>query len=125
MNLWEETVFCLEENGKSWLDVTDICGNDFKVDKENFKEVALNTECDPGYGSQVIASDLKIFGNNFVMIRLEYEGFERWEYINTKIDDNLETKKIYKLRDSFNPPIHTTIIEINEHYKKMEKYYEE
>lgn len=125
MNLREETVFCLEENGKSWLDVTAICGNDFKVDKENFKEVALNTECDPLYGSQVIASDLKIFGKDFVMMRLEYEGLERWGYINTKIDDNLETKKIYKLRDAFNPPIHTTIIEINEHYKKMEKYYEE
>lgn len=97
MNLWEETLDTLKENNSSWEDVNFISCDGFRIEKNNFKDVAVNTDYDNGYGKQEIASDLKLYGNNFVMIRLEYEGSEWWEYISTKPDKSLETKTIARL----------------------------
>lgn len=97
MNLWEETLDTLNENGSSWEDVNFISCDGFRIEKNNFKDVATNTDYNNGYGKQEIASDLKLYGNDFVMIRLEYEGSEWWEFISTKPDTSLETKTIARL----------------------------
>ncbi|WP_308748477.1 hypothetical protein [uncultured Anaerococcus sp.] len=97
MNLWEETLDKLKENGSSWEDVNFISCDGFRITKDNFKDVAIKTDYNDGYGRQEIAGDLKLYGNNFVMIRLEYEGSEWWEYIPTQPDKSLETKTIARL----------------------------
>ena len=39
-NLWEETMEVLKDHGKTFDDVKFIQGNDFKITKENFEQVA-------------------------------------------------------------------------------------
>ncbi|MCW6701457.1 hypothetical protein NH288_05080 [Anaerococcus sp. NML200537] len=97
MNLWEETLNDLKENSSSWEYVNFISCDGFRITKDNFKDIAVNTDYNNGYGRQEIASNLKLYGNDFVMIRLEYEGSEWWEYIPTKPDKNLEIKTISRL----------------------------
>lgn len=97
MNLREETLDTLKENGSSWEEVSFISCDGFRIEKNNFKDLAVNTNYDDGYGRQEIASNLKLYGNDFVMIRLEYEGSEWWEYISTRPNKNLETKTIARL----------------------------
>lgn len=80
-NLWEETIDVLKEWGSTFEDVIAIYGKDFKITKENFKEVAQKTEYYAGYGSPAVAMDLTILGKNFIMKREEYDGAENWEYI--------------------------------------------
>lgn len=80
-NLWKETIDVLKEWGSTFEDVIAIYGNDFKITKENFKEVAQKTEYYSGYGAPKVAIDLKILGRNFIMIREEYDGAENWQYI--------------------------------------------
>lgn len=97
MNLWEETIEKLEDNGHKWEDVNFISVDDFSITKDNFKEVAIKTDYDNGFGSQIIAYDLKLYGNDFVMIRLEYDGSEWWEFISTRPNKTLEAKNISRL----------------------------
>lgn len=80
-NLWQETIEVLKEWGSTFEDVIAIYGNDFKITKENFKEVAQKTEYYAGYGSPKVAIDLTILGKNFIMKREEYDGAENWQYI--------------------------------------------
>ncbi|MBR1373826.1 hypothetical protein IJ556_05185 [bacterium] len=82
MNLKKETIKELKENGKTLDDVLFICGNDFRVSLENFLMYS-DTEYDNGYGGQEVASDLKIIGKDFIMIRHEYDGSEYWGYYST------------------------------------------
>lgn len=98
MNLWKETIQVLKENNKLFDDVNIICGNDFQITKENFMEIAQKTDYDSGYGGQEVARDLKIIGNNFMMIRNEYDGSEWWEFESFSIPKNI--KIISKLADS-------------------------
>lgn len=102
MNLWEETLDNLKDNGFSWEDVNFISCDGFRITNDNFKDVAIKTDYDDGYGKQEIASDLKLYGNDFVMIRLEYDGSEWWECITTKPNQNLETKTIARLVYDYN-----------------------
>lgn len=97
MNLWEETIEKLEDNGHKWEDVNFISVDDFSITKDNFKEVAIKTDYDNGFGSQIIAYDLKLYGNDFVMIRLEYDGSEWWGFISTRPNKTLEAKNISRL----------------------------
>lgn len=80
MNLWQETIDTLTEYGKTWNDVVEIRGNKFRISKENFEELAKDTNYDNGYGSQKIAYDLKIYGANWWLERGEYDGREWWEF---------------------------------------------
>ena len=80
INLWEETIRVLDLHRKSWGDVSFVCGYDFEITKENFEEIAKNTNYDPSFGRQNIASDIKIVGDNWWLERSEYDGAESWEY---------------------------------------------
>ena len=93
MNLWDETVEKLQENGFTFDDVLFIYGEDFQISKEDFEKVAKTTVYYDGYGSQEIASDLTLLGNDFVMFREEYDGAEWWRiiFIGNRIPKKLVT----------------------------------
>lgn len=79
MNLWNETITELKNNGKTFDDVLTICGNEFQITKDDFKKYA-NTEYDAGYGSPEVATDLLVVGADFWLERYEYDGSEWWEF---------------------------------------------
>lgn len=84
MNLWDETIEVLEANNKDWDDVVDICGNDFCITKDNYKEIAIATNYYNGFGSPEIAQDLELTGADFKLVRYEYDGSESFEFISFK-----------------------------------------
>lgn len=64
-NLYKDTLDILKENGKTFDDVR-WCGSaDYYITPERFKELALNTQYDAGYGSQEVARDLLVVGEGF------------------------------------------------------------
>ena len=78
MNLKEETLKVLHHNGKRRSDVKYVCGDDFRISREQFWKLA-DTEYDP-YGAPEIATDLTLIGEDFWMERGEYEGAELWDF---------------------------------------------
>lgn len=79
-NLWEETIDILKDHSLTWEDVEYVRLGDYLVPKDNFEEVARNTNYDAGYGSAEIFLDLKIIGwDDWWLERAEYNGAERWE----------------------------------------------
>lgn len=79
MNLLEETVEELKENGKSEKDVLFVTDGNAWSSWEDFKKNA-NFDYDNGYGGQEINLDLKVVGNDWWLDRHEYDGSEWWEY---------------------------------------------
>ena len=78
MNLKEETLKVLHHNGKLRSDVKYVCGDDFRISREQFWKLA-DTEYDP-YGAPEIATDLTLIGEDFWMERGEYDGAEVWDF---------------------------------------------
>ncbi|HFU4486920.1 TPA: hypothetical protein ACGPAZ_001099 [Streptococcus suis] len=79
-NLWEETMEVLKDHGKTFDGVRFIQGNDFKITKENFENVAKKTNYDSWYGSANVATDLVVVGKNWWLERGEYDGAEWLNY---------------------------------------------
>ena len=79
MNLLKETKHVLKENGKSLKDVKWIGCEHYTVSLENFVACA-DKEYDAGYGSQKVATDLVVVGDDWWLERHEYDGAEWWEY---------------------------------------------
>lgn len=96
MNLFKETVEALEKNGKTINDIVAIQCNDFRIDIDNFIEVAKATNYDKGYGSQEVACDLVIIGDGWWMERAEYDGAEWWKFKKAPVILN-NVKQIDKL----------------------------
>lgn len=71
-SLWEETVSLLKKNGKSWDDVECVHIGDKRMCKETFEKYARRIAYDRGYGLSWIALDLKLYGDDFVVIRREF-----------------------------------------------------
>ncbi len=80
MNLLEETINQLKRHEKTFADVLWIGGNDFSITKDNFIQLAASAEYDCGYGSQEVADDLKIVGDDWWLERHEYDGAESWVF---------------------------------------------
>lgn len=59
-NLWEETIRVLGSYKLSWTDIIFVCGNEFQISKENFEEVAKETNYDSSYGAPRGCNRLKI-----------------------------------------------------------------
>lgn len=79
INLKQETLEVLEENGKHTDDVV-WCGYEdcwFSID--DFLKLA-NFEYDNGYGGVSIRLDLVIVGRDFWLERSEYDGAEGWDF---------------------------------------------
>lgn len=80
MNLLEETLAKLEDNGVKESDIIWCGSEDFGwFTWDDFKVIA-NIEYDCGFGSQKIAQDLIICGKRFWLERGEYDGSEWWEF---------------------------------------------
>lgn len=71
-NLWEETMGFLEKEEKTWNDIKFIYGRSFQITKENFKDIARETnyDCEIFLSDiQNVATDLTLRGDDFVVIR--------------------------------------------------------
>lgn len=79
MNLKNETLQVLHNNGRRKADVKYVCGEDFQISLEQFWELS-DTEYDNSYGAPEIATDLTLVGEDFWMERGEYDGFEWWDF---------------------------------------------
>lgn len=97
INLWEETIEVIEDNKRTWDDVTHILGTDFQISKENYERVAKKTYYNSGFGAAHVAEDLVIYGASFLMKRGEYDGSEWWEFVDFGHSNNLPVVEINKL----------------------------
>ena len=79
INLLEETEEILELNNKSYKDVLWVGNAESCISWQDFVKIA-NFEYDDGFGSQKIAEDLLVVGDNWWLERHEYDGSEWWEY---------------------------------------------
>ena len=79
MNLLKETKSELKVHGKLLKDVKWVGCDEFTIPLENFVTCA-DMEYDDGYGSQDVAMDLVVVGENWWLERHEYDGSEWWEY---------------------------------------------
>ena len=91
MNLLEETIECLNENGKQTSDVLWVGRNFTKGYGENREHIEYrstwddfclkaNFRYDAGYGGNEIPMDLIVVGKDFWLERHEYDGSEWWEF---------------------------------------------
>lgn len=81
MNLGDETIKALQDNGYNKSDILWIGGKDFRIPANNFWEVADRTIYNQHYGAQEVALDLIIAMKDGSWFgRSEYEGAEFWEY---------------------------------------------
>jgi hypothetical protein len=81
--LFDETVTVLESHGKTIADIEYIGSSETKINTNKALELMKKTNYDSGYGSQKIADNLMIKGNDFIMTRGEYDGSEWWNYMQT------------------------------------------
>jgi hypothetical protein len=78
MNLLEETIKTLRDNGKTifdieWFGTTDC---EYNCDLQEL----INIDYDDGYGVSEVPSDFILVGKDFWLERHEYDGSEWWEY---------------------------------------------
>ena len=78
-NLLKETMLDLKNNNKTLDDILWVGTETLYFSKEHFIEIA-NKEYHGGYGSQEVAINLKVVGENWWLERHEYDGSEWWEY---------------------------------------------
>lgn len=88
-NLLKETREFLEFCIKTTDDVNWVGSNDGKyvISWTEFEKIA-NFEYDAGYGSQKIAPNLVVVGDNWWISRAEYDGAEDWIFNTLPIMDN-------------------------------------
>lgn len=89
-NLLKETTDRLTQHGKTWKDVRWIGGDDFTMSVDNFIEVARRTDYDAGFGSPLVATDLKIVGDDWFLMRYDYDGAEGLAYVEVPVKPALE-----------------------------------
>lgn len=93
MNLFQETVAELENNGKTLDDVEFVIGNGHEITLDNFVEIAKTFEYDEYFGHEYVPHDLKIVGCDWWLERCEYDGSEWWAF-RRKPDRPTATKRI-------------------------------
>lgn len=91
MNLKQETLDVLERHNKKIEDILWIGGDDFTISIDDFFRKA-DREYDKGYGSQKVATDLKIVGDDWWLERHEYDGSEWWEFKTKPVKPSKEEK---------------------------------
>ncbi len=85
MNLLQETINCLKENGKSPLEVLFVvCGGDGITGQagswDDFAALAKDINYHNGFGGAEISGGLQVVGTDWWLERGEYDGSEWWEY---------------------------------------------
>lgn len=86
INLREETIEKLKENGKTLEDIKWIgrynrerkIGEKLPDDETSL--IYMNQNYDNGYGGEEIDLELVVVGDNWWLERHEYDGSEWWEY---------------------------------------------
>ena len=89
VNLWEETIEVLKENGFKWKDVYSIGTKKGFIQKGVFYQFAKKYNYDNGYGIEYVPSDLVIEGEGFRLVRGEYDGSEWWDIIKFESGINI------------------------------------
>jgi len=86
VNLWDETIECLNENGKEWKDVKSVivcprleCRY-VRITKNSFEEIARSFDYHNGFGHTEVPESLKLVGEDWWLERGEYDGSEWWEF---------------------------------------------
>lgn len=79
MNLLQETIEILKENGKTKDDIIWFGCKDFQIPIEDFEKLT-NVEYHSEHGSVEVALDLIVVGKDLWLERREYDGKEWWEY---------------------------------------------
>ena len=79
MNLLEETILAINDYNKTIESIQYVRAEHGWFTWEEFIALA-NVDYDCGYGSQKVAMDLVIVGDNWYMDRGEYDGQEWWEF---------------------------------------------
>ena len=94
-NLLEETIKCINANGKTINDILWVGNLKAKTTWINFSKIA-DVEYDGGYGSPQVAEDLLIVGKGFWLERHEYDGSEWWEFKESisEPEDIIELKAV-------------------------------
>ena len=78
-NLKFETLEILKENGKTIKDIRWIGSKDIAIPLDLFWILA-DTEYNNDFGSQKVARDLVVVGDDWWLERAEYDGSEWWEF---------------------------------------------
>jgi hypothetical protein len=79
MNLLQETLEVLSENGKTVQDVEWVILDNKKTTWNNFFKIA-DFSYDSGFGCNEISLALKIIGKDWWLERGEYDGSEWWSF---------------------------------------------
>lgn len=98
INLLEETIEALKENGKSPADVEWVGVRDDHYETwEEFEKKAKDINYDNGYGFEMINTDLVVVGKDFWLERFEYDGSEWWVFktFPKKPKDTIGQQSIY------------------------------
>lgn len=80
INLKEETLTVLRQNGKSMQDVLWVGCELFRIPIHDFWERLSNIVYDDGFGGVEIFDGLLVVGKDFWLERHEYDGHEWWEF---------------------------------------------
>lgn len=98
MKFIAETINKLNENHLTPDDVNWVGSRNglYVLSWKEFEEKFKNLDYDNGYGSQVIASDLIVVGDNWWLERAEYDGLEWWEFRTPPIKKAINLK-FYKV----------------------------
>lgn len=102
ISLWQETLDALAEHGKSWNDILGIgIGRDKRMLKGEFERNAKEIVYRPWmYGGHMIVLDLQLYGNDFILVRHEYDGSECWWFYDTTLNSDARfVKGINELKE--------------------------
>lgn len=79
MNLLQETIRALHENGKLPRDVEWVGNKAGYITWQEFEKLA-DRDYDDGYGQQFVNPSLVVVGDSWWLERHEYDGSEWWEF---------------------------------------------
>lgn len=80
INLWEETVEELSDNGKSWEDVKYVLLDDETEIEKDYYPILANRIYDNGFGGVNVSLGLQIVGDDWWLERQEYDGSENFVF---------------------------------------------
>lgn len=92
-NFLEETKDTLKRIRKTTKDVISVGTPEHRISWEDFEKLA-NFRYDDGFGHQVINEKLRVYGKDFILYRVEYDGSEWWESIKLLDDYSPNANKI-------------------------------
>ncbi len=82
LNLWDSTLKALSEFDWNEDDILYGMIQGWKMSPVKFKEIALKTTYNPGYGINEIPTSLTVVCKKGILVWHEYDGSECWRVIN-------------------------------------------